>query len=159
MHGMGVFGEEEGVQMNSAIDQNLIRYTTPHTVPAKRTSNHRPGYFFIANAKAGASRGWDRYTRRTKWGPRDTHRAGGTRTLILHGSNDPLLSVVPISAEESRSFPGAVGRLSNVYLMIIFMSVSRRKGRRAAGLAQPSLDARLYGAHAPHVHVRPRILL
>ena len=54
---------------------------------------------------------------------------------------------------------GAVGRLSNVYLMIIFMSVSRRKGRRAAGLAQPLLDARLYGAHAPHVHVRPRILL
>ena len=49
---MAVFGEEEGVQMNSAIDQNLIRYTTPHTVPAKRTSNHGPGYFFIANAKA-----------------------------------------------------------------------------------------------------------
>ena len=49
---MAVFGEEEGVQMNSAIDQNLIRYTTPRAVPAKRTSNHRPGYFFIANAKA-----------------------------------------------------------------------------------------------------------
>ena len=28
IHGMAVFGEEEGVQMNSAIDQNLIRYTT-----------------------------------------------------------------------------------------------------------------------------------
>ena len=27
-NGMAVFGEEEGVQMNSAIDQNLIRYTT-----------------------------------------------------------------------------------------------------------------------------------
>ena len=60
-------------------------------------------------------------------------RRRGTRTLILHGSNDPLLSVVPISAEESRSFPGAVGRLSNVYLMIIFMSVSRMKEKRKEG--------------------------
>ena len=59
-------------------------------------------------------------------------RHGGTRTLILHGSNDPLLSVVPIS-EESRSLPGAVGRLSNVYLMIIFMSVSRMKEKRKEG--------------------------
>ena len=60
-------------------------------------------------------------------------RHGGTRTLILHGSNDPLLSVVPIS-EESRSFPGGRGgRLSNVYLMIIFMSVSRMKEKRKEG--------------------------
>ena len=64
MHGMAVFGEEEGVQMNSAIDQNLIRYTTtphatPRAVPAKRTSNHGPGYFFIANAKAHPAGGID----------------------------------------------------------------------------------------------------
>ena len=66
----------------------------------------------------------------------------GTRTLILHGSNDPLLSVVPIS-EESRSLPGAVGRLSNVYLMIIFMSVSRmREVEREGGRALPSPRSR-----------------
>ena len=59
-------------------------------------------------------------------------RHRGTRTLILHGSNDPLLSVVPIS-EESRLRAGAVGRLSNVYLMIIFMSVSRMKEKRKEG--------------------------
>ena len=62
MHGEAVFGEEEGVQMNSAIDQNLIRYTTPRTVPAKRTSNHRPAGIFSLPM------------------PRQAHLAGGMDT-------------------------------------------------------------------------------
>ena len=78
---MAVFGEEEGVQMNSAIDQNLIRYTTTacHTVPAKRTSNHRPGYFFIANAKAHPAGGID--TQGGQNGGHGTPTAPGGREL------------------------------------------------------------------------------
>ena len=138
---MAVFGEE-GVQMNSAIDQNLIRYTTPHTVPAKRTSNHRPGYFFIANAKAHPAGGC--YTGRTKWGPRDTHRAfslaGGTRTLILHGSNDPLLSGVRadiggVKADGGRGW-SFVKRLSNDYIHVCVAEKGKEGGGPCPALAR-----------------------
>ena len=97
-------------------------------------------------------------------------RRRGTRTLILHGSNDPLLSVVRADIGGVKVFPGRgrgrgrsfVKRLSNDYIHVC-VAHEREKGKEGAvgdGRALPSiLDARLYGAHAPHVHVRPRILL
>ena len=98
-----------------------------------------------------ASRGWDGYTRRTKWGPRDTHRAfqlaGGTRTLILHGSNDPLLSVVRADIGGVKVFPGRgrgrsfVKRLSNDYIHVC-VAHEREKGKEGAvgdGRALPSM--------------------
>ena len=127
----------DGVQMNSAIDQNLIRYIggllARYPVPAKLTSTL--GMFFIA--KVHLKPGQIERDRGTEHPPMLCLPVGlGGRSLILHGSNDPLLSGVACGehGRNAADIEGVKdgrgrGRLSHVYLMIIFMSVSHTGGR------------------------------
>ena len=94
-------------------------------MPAKLTSTL--GMFFIAKVHLKRDRGTEHPPTSACW--------PGGRSLILHGSNDPLLSGVACGGEHGRNaadiegVKDGRGRLSHVYLMIIFMSVSHTGGR------------------------------